>query len=391
VDSSNNFNWWDSKRVEIIGGDNCFYLGGLNSAHIYIQTKLPYTVLPNDSLKFVTLYYLNEGVDYAYAQISTDGVNFVNLIGNLSTTYNPYGLNEGGGITGLTNDQWIDAAFDLSDYVGQEVYFRISHTPFELGFIWWGIAIDNISPVTGFETYNVISSSISDTTFSIAGKPDGLYFYKVRAQDADGQWGDFSEMQMVLVGSPTLCSDPDSDGFGTPGFPLSSCPDDNCPTDSNPDQADIDGDGIGDACDACTDTDDDGFGDPGFAANVCETDNCPDIPNQDQSDSDSDGVGNECDNCPDVHNPDQIDSDEDNLGNACDALCGDINGDWIINIKDITDLIKYKYKGGTPPVPFECAGDVNLDYAINIKDITYLIKFKYKDGAEPDESCCDTI
>lgn len=79
--------------------------------------------------------------------------------------------------------------------------------------------------------------------------------------------------------------------------------DDNCPQASNADQADGDGDGIGDACDLC----------PGAAG-----------------DQDGDGVQDGCDNCPDVANPRaprpdapgtlwQPDGDGDGLGDACDA------------------------------------------------------------------------
>ncbi len=79
----------------------------------------------------------------------------------------------------------------------------------------------------------------------------------------------------------------DRDGDGVPDT------DDNCPEVVNPDQADQDGDGVGD---------------------ICETDN------------DDDGVDNEADNCPDVANPSQLDTDGDGLGDPCDD---DIDNDGL--------------------------------------------------------------
>jgi hypothetical protein len=110
---------------------------------------------------------------------------------------------------------------------------------------------------------------------------------------------------------------------------------DNCPDEANPEQGDGDLDGMGDACDVYPDGedhDDDGDAVPGY------DDNCPHSPNADQFDVDGDGVGDACDvcpndadddldddghcadvdNCPASHNPEQGDRDGDGVGDACD-------------------------------------------------------------------------
>ncbi len=138
----------------------------------------------------------------------------------------------------------------------------------------------------------------------------------------------------------TFWSTFDSDGIG-PGFGAGCLPD-NCPQVDNPEQADTDGDGLGDPCDVCpqaadprqADRDRDEIGD------AC--DNCPDVPNHEQTDFDGDGLGDACDpcvavmsnppadgdrdgwdtacdNCPAKWNADQADRDRDRLGDVCDV------------------------------------------------------------------------
>jgi hypothetical protein len=86
-------------------------------------------------------------------------------------------------------------------------------------------------------------------------------------------------------------ADADGDGVGDAA--------DLCPTDSDPAQRDLDGDGTGDACDDDVDGD-------GLAV-------------EEDPDRDGDGVDNQEDGCPLVPDALQRDRDADGEGDACDA------------------------------------------------------------------------
>ena len=146
----------------------------------------------------------------------------------------------------------------------------------------------------------------------------------IAVADIDGDTFTNAVDNCPLVGNSDQ-ADTDGDGLGNVCDPdddgdtiLDGA--DNCPLAANPGQEDVDGDGLGDACDPDIDGD----------TVLNEVDNCPSTSNPDQTDSDGDGIGDACedsdgdgvpdvlDNCPLASNSDQADVDVDGLGDACD-------------------------------------------------------------------------
>jgi hypothetical protein len=63
-------------------------------------------------------------------------------------------------------------------------------------------------------------------------------------------------------------------------------------------------------------------------------------------------------------------------------VCGDCNGDGLVDPADAVYLINYLFKSGSAPDPVE-AGDCNCDGVVDPADVVYLINYLFKEGPPP--------
>jgi hypothetical protein len=268
--------------------------------------------------------------------------------------------------TKLTFWRWLGVETPTWDHA----YVRISTNGTSWTDVW-----ENSATITDSEWQKM--------EYDVSSVVDGqsTVYLRFTMGETDGSWQycgwNIDDLELLSYVCETNI-DSDSDGV------LNA--EDNCPFAYNPLQEDADGDGTGDVCDACTDTDDDGYGDPGFPANTCALDNCPLVYNPEQLDPDGDGIGTACDNCAETYNPEQDDSDGDNIGDACDYICGDADGDGLVNISDAVFVLSYIFGGGAESNPY-LAADANCDLVVNISDSVYLIAYIFGGGETPCSEC----
>ncbi|WP_186578631.1 immune inhibitor A domain-containing protein [Aquibacillus kalidii] len=146
---------------EPFSGQYEYFSGSGNNLDNSMTTTVDLTNASSAQLQFKAWYDIETDWDYASVKVNGESIE-----GNITTTENPYDQNPGFGITG-TSDGWVDATFDLSDYVGEEV---------ELEFNYWtdvaaampGFYVDDIT--VSVDEEDVIFDNVeSEPAFELSG------------------------------------------------------------------------------------------------------------------------------------------------------------------------------------------------------------------------------
>jgi hypothetical protein len=135
------------------------------------------------TLSFWCWYDIETDWDYAFVEASTNGRSYDVL----------------DSFTGASGD-WTLKEYNLSAYAGNSIFIRFRYTTDE-ETTKEGFYVDDITPVAYFNVVTNLSSTITEAHYEVTGKANGTYYYQVRGHNTERGWGDYSNLQKVLVGT----------------------------------------------------------------------------------------------------------------------------------------------------------------------------------------------
>ena len=164
-------------------GTMCYYSDRGDNLKNEMSIQLDFSSYSSIELQFKTWYDIDPEYDYASVQVKAQGEDlWIPVEGNITTTENPHDdtpddptdRNPGHGITKDSNNQWIDAIFNLSAFAGKKI---------DLKFYWWtdsntpefGIYIDKIKIKADGNIIFEDNAEAAGTDFTLNGfvKSDG--------------------------------------------------------------------------------------------------------------------------------------------------------------------------------------------------------------------------
>ena len=126
------------------GGDGCWWSNRGDSIDTTLTAEVALPDQDSLAMTYSLWYSIEEGWDYAYVEVSTDGGETWDVLeGNLSSAVDPVGNAFGPGYTG-SSGSWLEDSVDLTAYRGMDVHLRFEYVTDD-AIHGTGLCLDNIS------------------------------------------------------------------------------------------------------------------------------------------------------------------------------------------------------------------------------------------------------
>jgi zinc carboxypeptidase/immune inhibitor InhA-like protein len=194
-DAESGFARWDStgfswSTARSASGQRSFYSGAGNMRTSILTARYAPDAAAGDSVVVLAYWDLEHDYDYWYADASYDGgLTWLSLHGDRTTFLDPFGMNEGNGITGTSGGAFARAAFFLPAGGQARVRFRCVTDGSNFGE---GLYLDDITP-TALESGATITATQSALDrWRIDPAPAAPTWFEIRGIDAENQRGAWS-------------------------------------------------------------------------------------------------------------------------------------------------------------------------------------------------------
>jgi len=154
--------------------DDSYYSQNRNVAVSSMTSKYPVPIKAGMNLSFWCKYNIKPNLDKAFVEISTDGRYY-----SVLDSY-----------TGVSNE-FMFKEYSLQNYEGQSLFIRFRYIS-DSSYGLYGFYVDDISPVSLFESVITESDQITDAEYTITRTNDEICYHRVRGYNQAFGWGDFS-------------------------------------------------------------------------------------------------------------------------------------------------------------------------------------------------------
>jgi hypothetical protein len=184
---STGFAWSTARHAS---GARSFYSGTGNARSSVLRSRYGADVAAGDSLVAMAYWDTEADYDYWYADGSYDGgATWISLHGDRTTLSNPFGMNEGNGVTGTSGGTFLRAAFLVPSTGQLFVRFRYVSDGSTFGE---GVYLDDINPSALESGLTVTALPAASGTWRVDPAPAAPTWFEARGVDPENQRGPWS-------------------------------------------------------------------------------------------------------------------------------------------------------------------------------------------------------